>query len=747
MKNYIQRIIILVAMLLSANMAQSQDILPIPKMQGEFRFDGQVDDTCWDSVPLLPMTMHTPVFGNQPTEKSEVMVCYDNSFIYVGARLFDSNASEMLVTSKKRDEISESNESFTILFDSFNDNENALVFATTPSGLRTDVNVFNDAISPDPQSQPLNESWNTFWDVKTTQNDEGWFLEMRIPLSSLRFKESGEKVLMGMSCARRIAHKNEMNIFPAIPPDWGSNSYLRPSKAQKIVFEGIESKKPFYITPYALAGIQQDYVLNETGTSYENINNPILSAGLDVKYGITNNLTMDVTINTDFAQVEADDEQINLTRFSLFFPEKRTFFQERSSVFNYEFEGNSNLFYSRTIGLNDGEKVPILAGTRITGMAGKWDIGFMDMQTGAFVPDNDSLATLPSENFGVLRLRRQLINPSSYMGGIFTSRLGMDGSYNLTYGVDGIFKLFQNDYLNFKLAQSMMTGNTNQALSADPSRVFINWRRYNDKGLGYDFTYTRSGKDFDPGMGFQQRSDYSFYGGSLQYGWLPGESSPLMNHKFVLETQGYAQNPTGTLESMETQLGYRFNFKSGFNGMVGMNNIYEDVPETFNISSDVDIPVGQYKFNQFETHINTSSSKSLRLGIDAKLGGFYDGQIISFELEPQWNIGSLLFLELAYEFNRVVFTDRDQFLNSNIARLKAQLMLNTKLSISSFIQYNDVDNGIITNFRIRYNPREGNDFYLVFNEGRNTYRDLEDPRLPATSARSILLKYTYTFIL
>ncbi len=747
MKSYILKIFILVAMLHSANMAQSQDILPIPKKQGEFRFDGLVDDACWDNVPLLPMTMHTPVFGNQPSEKSEVMVCYDNAFIYVGARLYDSNASAMLVTSKKRDEISDSNEAFTILFDSFNDNENALVFSTTPSGLRTDVNVFNDAISPDPRSQPINESWNTFWDVKTTQNGEGWFLEMRIPLSSLRFKESGENVMMGMSFARRIAHKNEMNVFPAIPPDWGPNSYLRPSKAQKVVFEGIQSKKPFYITPYALAGIQQDYVLNESGTSYENTNNPIFSAGLDVKYGITNNLTLDVTLNTDFAQVEADDEQINLTRFSLFFPEKRTFFQERSSVFNYEFEGASNLFYSRTIGLNEGEKVPILAGTRITGMAGKWDIGFMDMQTGALVPDNDSLATLPSENFGVLRLRRQIINPSSYMGGIFTSRIGMDGSYNLTYGVDGIFKLFQNDYLNFKLAQSMMTGNSNQVLSADPTRIFMNWKRYNDKGLGYNFTYTRSGEDFDPGMGFQQRSDYSFYGGSIQYGWLPGENSILMNHKFELGAEAYALNPNQILESSQVQLKYQFFLKSGFNGMVGVNNIYEAVFEPFNIASDVEVPVGQYRFNQFETHLNTSSSRSVRLGLDAEIGGFYDGQIISFEVEPQWNIGSLLFLELAYEFNRVVFTSRDQSLNSNIARLKAQLMLNTKLSISSFIQYNDVDNGIITNFRIRYNPKEGNDLYLVFNEGRNTYRDLEYPRLPGTNTRSILLKYTYTFIL
>jgi hypothetical protein len=735
------------SMLLTANTVKSQETLSITRIQGEFRFDGIVDDACWEDVQPLPMTMHTPVFGNQPTEKSEVMVAYDNTYIYVGARLYDSQAGEMLVTSKKRDENSASNESFTILFDSFNDNENALVFNTTPSGLRTDFTVFNDAISNNPRNNPFNESWNTFWDVKTTRNERGWFLEMRIPLSSLRFKEAGGQVTMGVSCTRRIAHKNEMDIFPAIPPDWGAFSYLRPSKAQKVVFEGISSKKPFYIAPFALAGIQQDYQLNEEGSAYEITNSPILSAGLDAKYGITNNLTLDVTVNTDFAQVEADDQQINLTRFSLFFPEKRTFFQERSSIFNFGFEGRSNLFYSRTIGLNRGEQVPILGGARITGMAGKWDIGFMDMQTSAFDPANESMSSLPSENFGVLRLRRQVINPNSYIGGIFTSRVGLDGSYNITYGVDGIFKLFRNDYFNIKLAQAMMTGNENRVLSADPTRIFLNWKRYSEKGLGYDFTYTRSGEDFDPGMGFQQRSDYSFYAGALQYGWLSGESSPLMNHKFALGAESYTLNPDQVLESSEVQLKYQFYFKTGFNGMVAVNNLYENVFEPFSLSPDAEIPAGEYRFNQFETHLHTSDSRVIKLNLDANVGGFYDGQLISAGIEPEWSIGSTLNLGIQYEYNRAVFAERDQSLTSNIARLKALLMITNKLSISSFIQYNDVDNGIVTNLRIRYNPREGNDFYIVLNEGRNTYRDLENPRLPSFNTRSLLLKYTYTFIL
>lgn len=741
----LKKFLFLAVIIFSMISVQAQDLVSIPRIQGEIRFDGTVNDPCWQNIEPLPMVMHTPIFGNQPTEKSEVMICYDDTYIYVGARLFDSEATKMLITSKKRDEGSNSNESLSIVFDSFNDKENALVFSTTPSGLRTDLAVLNDAMASNPRNPPFNTSWNTFWDVKTTQDESGWFLEMRIPFSSMRFKEDNGKVIMGLICFRRIAHKNEVDIFPAIPPDWGAFSTYRVSKANEVSFDGIKSKKPFYVTPYLLAGYQQDNFLNEAGTVYDMKGSPKLNAGLDVKYGITNNLTLDATLNTDFAQVEADDQQINLTRFSLFFPEKRSFFQERSSIFNFGFEGQSSIFYSRQIGLNKGEQVPILGGGRITGMAGKWDIGFLDLQTQSFDPSDTAQSSLPSENFGVLRLRRQIINSNSYVGGILTSRIGMDGSYSTAYGVDGIFKILKNDYINIKLAQVMVANYNNTPFSLDPTRLFLNWIRFNDKGLGYDFTYTRSGKDFKPSMGFQQRRDYSYYAGSLQYGWLPGATSPLMNHKFELNEEMYYSNSTGDAQTANTELAYKFNFKQGFGGMVSILNSYENVEREFNFSENASVPAGKYNFTQFVAHVNTSESKTLSLGIDGYAGTFYDGNRLTVGLEPLWNIGSSLQLGLAYEYNHVNFPLRDQAFTGNIARFKTLLMFTTKLSINAFVQYNSTENSLSTNFRLRYNPREGNDFYVVLNEGRNTYRDLEDPRLPVFNNRSILLKYTYTF--
>jgi hypothetical protein len=745
----IKKYILSVLVVLSPLTGMSQERLTIPRIQGEFKFDGVINDACWKNVLPLQMVMHTPTFGNEPSEKSEVMLCYDNTYLYIGARLFDSNPSDMLISSKKRDESEVASEELMLIFDSFNDKENGLGFATTPTGLRNDFTISKDAMQEGggPGEGPFNQSWNTFWDVKTTKNDQGWFAEIRIPFSSMRFKENDGKIVMGFICIRNIAHKNEVDIFPAIPPNWGESSAYRPSKAQEVVFEGLRSKKPFYIAPYAIGGYQLDNLLNETETGYELDKSPKLNAGLDIKYGLTNNLTMDLTINTDFAQVEADNEQINLTRFSLFFPEKRTFFQERSSVFGFDFEEGSSLFYSRRIGLHEGEQVPIFGGARITGMAGKWDIGFLDLQTRAINQEAGAVNALASENFGILRLRRQVINESSYVGGIVTSRIGTDGSYNTAYGMDGIFKLSENDYLKVKLAQVMDDTLQNKMFSLDQTRIYFNWNRFNQKGLNYDFTFSRSGKDFNPEIGFQTRSNYTHYFGGVGYGWIPGESSSLQSYQLGINAIAFTDNSNNSAQSFETGLSGDFRFKSGFSGMLAIKHLYENVSDTFNFSKDSYIPIGKYGFNQFESHLNSSRSNKFVLGFDVFAGSFYDGNRFTFALEPSWNFGSSLQLGLEYEHNFLNFKKRDQNFNGGVAGFKALVMFTTKASVSAFIQYNSAENAVITNFRFRYNPREGNDFYIVFNEGRNTYRDIENPRLPLFNNRSILLKYTYTFTL
>ncbi|HQF99096.1 MAG TPA: DUF5916 domain-containing protein, partial [Candidatus Aminicenantes bacterium] len=496
----------------------------LPRVQGKVTLDGLSAEPAWKGIRALPVLVYTPNTGAEPSELTEILVAHDDDFLYVAGRLYDREPDKIQATSKKRDDMKLSNDWLGIVLDTFHDRENGLAFFTTPSGLRLDMTIFHDADG----DFPVNQNWNTFWDVKTVRNREGWFAEMRIPLSSLRFQEVEGRVVMGLTAWRYIARKNETIIFPAIPPKWGFWGSFKPSRTREIVLEGVSSRKPLYVAPFILGGAGRSEELNEAETAYVGKNKLVGEAGLDVKLGLTNNLTLDLTVNTDFAQVEADDQQVNLTRFSLFFPEKRLFFQERASVFDFNFGDESSLFYSRRIGLHEGNLVRIYGGARLIGRIDSWDLGFLDMQTAA-------AEDLPSQNYGVLRVRRQVFNPNSWVGAMATSRIGADGAFNTAYGLDGIVKLFGDDYLSWNWAQTFATGKRNRLLSLDPAKVRINWQRRTVEGLAYNLDFSRAGDGYEPGLGFEFRSDYSRFGDRLLYGWLPGETSWLLRHSVFLD--------------------------------------------------------------------------------------------------------------------------------------------------------------------------------------------------------------------
>jgi hypothetical protein len=712
------------------------DQIVMPRINGAVILDGLSNEPAWQGIEPLPVVMHMPNFGAEPSERTEILVAYNDDFLYVAGRLYDREPSKIQANSKQRDSGDPSSEWFGIIIDSFNDKENALAFLTTPTGLRNDVTISNDAEGAD----PINKSWNTFWDVVTEQNDDGWFVEMRIPFSSLRFQDKNGHVVMGINTYRYIARKGEFVIFPATPPNWGFYSFLKPSQAQEVIFEGLYSRKPLYVAPYALGGFGQSFELNEYETAYQSVKNLEHEAGLDVKYGLTSNLTLDVTLNTDFAQVEADDQQVNLTRFSLFFPEKRLFFQERSSNFDFDFETSepNRLFYSRRIGLHEGKLVRIYGGARLVGRVGPWDLGVLSMQT---APTGD----LPSENFGVFRIRRRVFNPYSYIGVISTTRFGMDGTYNVAYGLDGIIRVFGDDYLTIKWAQTFENGQKNTPFSLNPARIRFNWLRRTIKGFGYGLSYSRAGASYNPGMGFEMRENYSRLATGLFYGWIPSEKSPLFSHQVSLSSHLFLRNADGEIESAEVGPGWQFRTKSGWEGKISPQFFYEDVPETFSLSDEAEVPEGRYSFYGLNCELSTTTGKSIYTSATLDLGPFYDGWRTSIGFIPRWNILSDLELSGSYQFNRVTFPDRNQRFTSHIARLRALYMLSTKFSATAFIQYNSAIDVVIANIRLRYNPREGIDLYLVYNEGINTNRYRQDPTLPFTSNRTVMLKYTYTF--
>ena len=598
--------------------------------------------------------MHTPDFGKTPTEKTEIFIAYDNEYLYVAGRLYDREPSKIMASSKKRDDLAPTNDWFGVVIDTFNDKENGLCFFTSPTGLRLDMTVANDAQTDSPDGVPMNISWNTFWDVVTVRNERGWFAEFRIPFSSLRFQDKDGDVVMGLIAWRWIARKNETIIFPAFPPNWNW-SMFKPSQAKEIVLSGIQSRKPLYIAPYILGGYGQTFDLNDQETAYQKTNDPVFEAGLDIKYGLTSNLTLDISLNTDFAQVEADDQQVNLTRFSLFFPEKRLFFQERSSTFDFSFGGPNRLFYSRQIGIYDETPVRIYGGVRLIGRVGAWDLGLMSMQT-APVKDED----LPSENFVVARLRRRVFNPFSYVGGIVTSRIGMDGTYNVAYGLDGIFRLFGDDYLKINWAQTFEDDKKNKLFSLEPARLTVGWQRRNIKGFSYDLSYSYCGELYNPEMGFEIRENYTHFGNRIQYGWIPGENAKLMNHNIFLQGFVFISNDDKSVESLEIGPGWSYSTKVGAFGNINFKYFYEDVSEGFLFyeeddedeePEDPDVPVGQYRFFGLDATYATPWNRQVAFLTNLYAGTFYDGWRTSLSLIPRWCISSSFELSGTYQFN------------------------------------------------------------------------------------------------
>ena len=715
--------------------SQEAEAIRIQRLNSPITLDGRVDEPAWKKVDPLPLTTHWPVFGNEVDTGTEIRIAYDDDYLYVGGIIY-VDPDKINAPSFKRNDIGMHIDAISIILDTFRDNENALWFTVSPSGARSDLVISNDGAG----EIPFSTHWDAIWEAETEITDSGWTVEMRIPFSSLRYESNDNIVEMGLIAYRYHADDVYMETFPAIPADWGFFSFLKPSQSQPVIFENIRDQKPFYFIPYVVGGMDRALdpafpdgeFHHESGMNYD--------AGFDLKMGLTNNTTLDLTVNTDFAQVEADDQQINLTRFSLFFPERRQFFLERASVFNFSFGELDRLFHSRRIGLSEGRPIPILGGSRMISRAGGWDVGLLSMQTA-------SAFEQPSENNSVLRLRRQIFNPQTYIGGMVTSRIGMDGSYNVAYGIDGIFRLYGEDFLNFNVAQTVDSDISNPLLSGNSLRLQSGLERRSFSGISYNLTYNYSGIDYNPAMGFQLRQNYMRFGDRISYGWQPEAESPFHRIRLSMIGSVFISNLTGEIETTQIGPSFSIDFKRG--DMVSLSGTIEteNLPASFRLSSDIEIPQGSYRYPSAMAIYNTPRGRSLRTTITAGGGGFYDGTRLTLGVLPNWSVSRVVDLQLFYQYNRIEFRDRAQELNAHIARLRTEFTFNTRVTFSSFIQYNSMDNLAVINARFRYNPRDGNNFYLVFNETLNSDRNAAYPVMPFSMNRTVLMKYTYTFIL
>ena len=709
--------------------AQEPAPLELHRLDGPVEVDGVPGEAAWAAIPALPLTLYAPTFRGTPTQRTEIRVAYDDEHFYAAGWFYDEDPAGIRINSLYRDRWN-GDDAFALYIDAFNDDRNAKWFGTTAAGMRFDQLVSDDGAT-------LNGSWDAFWTSRSTVTDEGWFVEVRIPFSTLGFQPADDgTVVMGLTATRLVSRLGERVTFPEIDP---ADEFRKPSVARDVVLRDVRTRRPFYVTPYVLGGVDRSVTPGET--AFEARSGTAREAGLDIRYPLSGALTLDLTVNTDFAQVEADDQQVNLDRFPLFYPERRRFFQEGSGIFDWTTGGDGRLFHSRRIGLHTETftPVPVLGGARLVGRVGDWDVGLLEMQTGESGDQS-------SENFGVIRLRRGILNPGSTAGLLATSYVG-DGRHAFSLGADGLLRVGATNYVGLKVASTVDEAEPDDVTLADRSIVDLAWDRRTGRGLQFNARLTRSGPEFAPELGFTPRRDFSRATIAGNYFFFT-DGHPVLRRIYP-GALAFAtwRNATGVLESGTYAFWVQWDTKAGGGGWLEPKWFHEDVLAPFTIGGTVTVPAGAYDFMDFQVVLLQNSGARLRTSLDARAGSYFDGTRYQLILRPTWNASRHLELGGDYQVSLLRFPVRGQSADIHVARLRIGTALNASLSGNALVQFNSTADRLDLNVRLRYAFAEGTDLWLVYNEGLDTERgsDFTGLENPLSRHRALILKYSHTF--
>jgi len=488
--------------LIATSVAQAQQAAPstdhdaifaLPRLSGPITVDGRSDDPAWQAVAPLPLTVYLPTHAAAATERTVARVAYDDDALYVVVDAWEAHPGGVRASTMMRDDDAPG-DYINLALDTFGDRQNAVGFGTTPGGQRNDVSISGDAGS----GASISSAWNGVWQVSTRRGSDGWHAEFRIPFSTLRFSSHGDRVVFGFSLNRLTAHSNERVTFPAIQPN-APLALWKPSRWQRVSVAGIQSGRALRVTPYIAASLEGARTPDPALSPWEEKER--LEIGGDLKMAVTSSTTLDLTVNTDFAEAEVDDQGVNLTRFPLFLPERRAFFVERAGTFEVKTGETDLLFTTRRVGLTAaGESVRLLGGARLVGQVGGWDIGLFDAQTGRTPAGT-------RENAGVLRLRRRVLNPHSWAGVMVASRATPD-STQVALGADGDLGLGGDHYLSFALATLAGIAGAGPDAGVLPRgalRVVAERRR--NRGAWYRVAVATTGARYAPALGYVQHAD------------------------------------------------------------------------------------------------------------------------------------------------------------------------------------------------------------------------------------------------
>ncbi len=689
--------------------------------------DGALDEATWRDAALLDaFTQQEPDEGAPSSERTEVLLMYDRSALYLGLRAFDSSPSGVTATEMRRDSdriLSEDN--FQIILDTFRDGRSGYMFVTNPLGAQLDQQVSNEGegVRAGRETPNINRDWDGVWHVATRQAPEGWTAEIAIPWVTLRFPES-ESQRWGMNLMRNIGRRNEQAFWAPIP---------KPYEIAKVSLAGtltgissLARGRDLRITPFITSGASRVTDAGVVDNSFQR------DMGIDVKYGLSAGLNLDVTVNTDFAQAEVDDEQVNLTRFPLFFPEKRDFFLENSGQFKVGstagFSRLAELFFTRRIGLSPtGEQVPILAGARLTGKVGRNDVAVLNVQT-------DNAFGRSGENFLVTRYSRHFLSRSR-VGGLFINKSETDGDhFNRTFAVD--MTLVPNDALTVTgfIAKTETPGITDGESASYLNATWLdqNWRVY---GEFADF-----GDNFNPEVGFLPRrgirqSRLHFEGNPRPDRLGIRVLEPMVNMTYITDQQNRL-----VTRRWHTMVGTRFDNGASF--VVWYNLHYQRLDEPFFVQDGVAIAPGGYDFGEWRLSFDSNPARRFYYGLNYSPQNFYDGTRTDKTVTLGTRLSSRLSAEGSYARNDIELAAAA--FDVELASLRIDYALSPAMTLRAITQHNSATEQWSTSARFRYTYRPGSDIYFVYDELR---RDIDDPTglgvLNEYRDRRLILKVTH----
>lgn len=693
------------------------------------QIDGEVlADSAWDVADKASgFTQQRPYNGQAASQKTEVYVGYTKDTLYLGVICFDSDPDSLIVSDSGRDSSLSDVDSFTVIFDSFLDRQNGLMFGTTPTSIEYDGQIMKEGSGRfGSGGGAVNMNWDVAWTVKSQIGDYGWSAEFAIPFRSLRY---GPEELQdwGLNFQRNIARNDETSFW--VPLERQYNLY-RVSEAGTLKGLRPPNQKSLKLTPYALGlGSKGGVAGNETISGGE--------FGFDAKYLVTPSLTLDATYNTDFAQVEADEVQVNLDRFSIFLPEKRPFFLENAGLFSVGAPREIELFFSRRIGIGSGgAQQPIAGGLRLSGkVAGSTNIGLLHMQT-------EEINELSSNRYSVARVNLELENRSS-LGSLLVSRDG-DGedNFNRTYAVDGRWGIGDDNTLSGFLAK---TDSPN--FDSDDYAGRLRFNR-NTQSLTQSYGYTKVGGNFNPEVGFLSRRNYEKVDAMLFHRRRPEdyfgifEIRPHTYYRAFFDETGYYQSGFWHVDN-------HIEWHNGWEIHTGINFTHEGVKKAFQINPGTYVPPGDYDHKESQLVLMTDNRKSLYFEWKSYIGGFYGGDRRSLETKANYRLGDAFTAALTWSHNNIdmkPFAESDGLAASrgdfkvNVARLRMSYSISPKMQIQMLVQSDDRKDLLATNLRFSWLQDANSGLYIVYNE-------VDDLNIigPMEKRREFALKYSRIF--